>query len=97
MEAGKIVYHSDSDVLIASVWPKPETRSRLAAQDFWLLVDGTGRVVGFECLWFSEHVKDEAWLDGVRRACAGLLVGMDGVGYMNVADALRTIAVLEFG
>jgi hypothetical protein len=55
-------YDSDRDVLFACPRPKPETRSRWAARDLWWLVDGAGNIVGFECLWFSQNVKDAKWL-----------------------------------
>jgi len=55
-------YDAERDVLFACPRPKPETRNRWAARDLWWLVDEAGNIVGFECLWFSQNVKDAKWL-----------------------------------
>jgi uncharacterized protein YuzE len=55
-------YDAERDVLFAYVRPKPETRNRWAARDLWWLVTADGDIAGFECLWFSQNVKDPKWL-----------------------------------
>ncbi len=56
-------YDGESDILFASTQPVPPTTSDPVAPDFFLLRHAhTDAIVGLECLDFSRHAQDPAWL-----------------------------------
>jgi hypothetical protein len=62
----EICYDRYRDVLFGSIRPELQTQAEPVAVDLFLLHDrATGDVVGFECVDFSEHVKDDEWLESI--------------------------------
>ncbi len=59
-------YMPSSDILFLSRIPIRPASSEEAAYDFFLRFDwDTGKLVGFECLDFSEHIRDPVWLSAL--------------------------------
>lgn len=78
-----ITYRAESDNLFATVVPTVAAESEEIARDFYFRI-ADGKIVGFECIDFSEHVTDLTWMltlpqtgsfviDGVQLSLSELL------------------------
>ena len=72
----RVTYELGSDVLLATCEPPQDAVSEEKAPDLFLrLSHAVGEVIGFECLEFSRHAQDAAWLKSLPDVGAFLVDG----------------------